>query len=96
MSLAAIAARVLSTALRALAMNSAWASVLGSSFRRAAGEGSAASPLDPEHELAHYYKFAEIWHGRRLIPTPEPPGYAYAGDPIPFDPTGVWPTGAHA
>lgn len=56
------------------------------------GEGTSTSPLDQEGEMAHYYKFAEIWHGRRLVPTPEPPGYAYAGDPIPFDPTGVWPT----
>lgn len=55
------------------------------------GEGTSTSPLDQEDELAHYYKFAEIWNGRRLIATPEPPGYAYAGDPIPFDPTGVWP-----
>lgn len=55
------------------------------------GEGTSTSPLDQEDELAHYYKFAEIWNGRRLIATAEPPGYAYAGDPIPFDPTGVWP-----
>lgn len=55
------------------------------------GEGTSTSPLDEEGELAHYYRFAEIWHGRRLVPTPEPPGFAYSGDPIPFDPSGVWP-----
>jgi hypothetical protein len=55
------------------------------------GEGTATSPLDGEGELAHYYKFAEIWYGRRLIAVPEAPGYAYAGDRIPFDPAGVWP-----
>ncbi len=55
------------------------------------GEGTSTSPLDQEDDLAHYYKFAEIWHGRRLVATPEPPGWAYAGDPIPFDPAGVWP-----
>lgn len=63
------------------------------------GEGTATSPLDPEHEVAHYYKFAEIWHGRRLIATPDPdprkPQFAYAGPPIPFDPSGVWPVVAN-
>jgi hypothetical protein len=56
------------------------------------GEGTHKSPLDQEDELAHYYKFAEIWNGRRLIKVQGHPGYAYAGDPIPFDPTGVWPS----
>ena len=66
------------------------------------GEGTATSPLDPEHDLAHYYKFAEIWHGKKLIPVPHPapgqPDFAYAGPPIHFDPAGVWPvvTDPHA
>lgn len=56
------------------------------------GEGTATSPLDEEKELAHYYRFAEIWYGKRLVPVPNPPpDFAYAGDPIPFDPNGVWP-----
>jgi rubrerythrin len=56
------------------------------------GEGTSTSPLDPQHELAHYYRFAEISHGARLVPdSTDPNGYAYAGDPIPFDPDGVWP-----
>jgi len=55
------------------------------------GEGTAQSPLDPEGDLAHYYRFAEIFFGKRLIPKPGAPnGFAYAGAPIPFDPTGVW------
>jgi hypothetical protein len=55
------------------------------------GEGTQRSPLDPDHELAHYYRYAEILHGRSLVAnkTP-PPDFAYAGDPIPFDPAGVF------
>ena len=41
------------------------------------GEGTKISPLDPEHEAAHYYRFAEIYYGKKLIPDPEPgPGRA--------------------
>ena len=56
------------------------------------GEGTKRSPLDPEHELAHYYRFAEISHGRELQPDPQAPGgFSYSGPAIPFDPGGVWP-----
>ena len=62
------------------------------------GEGTTTSPLDPEHELAHYYRFAEIWHGHKLVPVPNPPPgapddqkYRYDGPPIPFDPGKVLP-----
>jgi hypothetical protein len=59
------------------------------------GEGTKTSPLDPEHQLAHYYKYAEIFHGRKLVPVPDPkpgePDFAYAGPRIPFDPNGVFP-----
>lgn len=56
------------------------------------GEGTSQSPLDPEGELAHYYRFAEIYYGKTLIPdSTEPLGYSYSGAPIPFDPTGVFP-----
>jgi len=59
------------------------------------GEGTRTSPLDSEHELAHYYRYAEIYHGKKLIPNPDPkpgaPPFVYGGHPIPFDPSGVWP-----
>jgi hypothetical protein len=48
------------------------------------GEGTSTSPLDAGNELAHYYRFAEIHHGRKLMPTAAAPGFAYAGDPIVF------------
>jgi hypothetical protein len=54
------------------------------------GEGATPiDPNDPEGELAHYYKFAEIVHGRRLVQ--ESNGYSYTGDKIAFDESGVWP-----
>jgi hypothetical protein len=60
------------------------------------GEGTQVSPLDPEHELAHYYKFAEIYHGRALVPNPDLAAskmtpWVFAGHPIVFDPAGVHP-----
>lgn len=56
------------------------------------GEGTATSPGDGDGELAHYYRFAEIKHGRRLVPDPTAPdGFSYTGDPVVFDPSGVHP-----
>jgi hypothetical protein len=60
------------------------------------GEGTTTSPLDPEHELAHFYKYAEIYHGRKLIANPEPrfakdKAWVYKGHRIEFDPSGVQP-----
>ncbi|MGD0303023.1 MAG: ferritin-like protein [Bryobacteraceae bacterium] len=55
------------------------------------GEGTKTSPFDPEHELAHYYRFAEIYHGKKVIRNPASPGFAYGGHNISFDPAGVWP-----
>jgi hypothetical protein len=48
------------------------------------GEGTSESPL-AEHfggDFAHYYKFAEIFHGSTLIQ--QNGRWQYAGDPIPF------------
>lgn len=48
------------------------------------GEGTSESPL-AEHfggDFAHYYKFAEIFHGSTLIQ--QDGTWQYAGDPIPF------------
>lgn len=44
---------------------------------------------DPE-ELGHYYRFAEIVHGRQLIRNSKGK-WAYEGPEIPFDPEGVYP-----
>ncbi len=56
------------------------------------GEGTHRSPLDPQHEPAHYYRYAEILYGKTLVRnTTPPPDFAYAGDAISFDQDGVYP-----
>lgn len=55
------------------------------------GEGTKTTPLDAINEPAHYYRFAEIFHQRKLIAQAGDPAFAYAGDPVPFDPAGVLP-----
>ena len=55
------------------------------------GEGTSKDPFDDQGVPAHYYRFAEIVHGRKLIHTgdPEKP-YAYAGDPVTLTEVDVW------
>ena len=56
------------------------------------GEGTATSPFDSPGELAHFYKFEEIYRGKHLVRDPNAPnGYSFTGLPIPFDPNGVFP-----
>ena len=59
------------------------------------GEGTTTSPLDPQDEPAHYYRFAEIYYGKTLIRNLNPrrgePAFVYGGAPIPLDPKGVTP-----
>lgn len=50
------------------------------------GEGTSLSPDAPQFEngeLAHYYRFGEIYHGKKLIQTPDG-GWQFAGDDVPF------------
>jgi hypothetical protein len=55
------------------------------------GEGTKISPLDPQHELAHYYRFAEIFNQRKLVPdNTAPNGFSYSGDPVTLDQAGIW------
>jgi hypothetical protein len=54
------------------------------------GEGTSKSPLS-DAGPAHYYRFAEIHNGRRLVKDPSDPlGFSYSGAPIGLDPAGVW------
>ncbi len=64
------------------------------------GEGTKESPLEAvdSQEYAHYYRFAEIHHGKRLIKnpaatdsTPADQQYIYGGTKVPFDASGVYP-----
>ena len=60
------------------------------------GEGTdegteGGSPLDPDGELAHYYRFSELYYGRRLVKDKEAPGgYSYSGPVFPFEVDGLW------
>lgn len=58
------------------------------------GQGEGVDPNDPMeddgHTPAHYYRFAEIVKGRQLIEVQvDPPAYAYVGNGVTFDPSGV-------
>jgi len=63
------------------------------------GEGTASSPADAFHDdhPAHYYAFAEIYHGRQLRVTSH--GWQFTGPAVPFPdarpmarvPAGGWP-----
>jgi len=62
------------------------------------GEGTTTSPTDDRGELAHYYRFAEIHEGKRLISNPDAPPdappnerYVYGGEPVTLDVAGVRP-----
>ena len=61
-------------------------------------QGEGASPLDPSQGsstieppfLAHFYNFEEIVCQKHLVLN-ENGRFCYNGDPVPFDPAGVWP-----
>ena len=60
------------------------------------GEGTAESPVDPNtgvaDDYAHYYKFAAIYHGRRLKKDlTDTGGFSYSGQIIGYDPEQVYP-----
>lgn len=56
------------------------------------GEGTPQSPLDPDADFAHYYRFEELWRGRRIKAdhTVEE-GYSFSGPVVPFDASRVLP-----
>lgn len=55
------------------------------------GEGTRTNPLDPGGGRAHYYRFAELLHGRRLVRDKKARnGYSYSGECIRLDAGGIW------
>ncbi|GAB2599804.1 ferritin-like protein [Streptomyces capparidis] len=54
----------------------------------AQGEGTTTSPDNPfpgeEGELAHYYVFREIYHGRKLVRDEASGTWTFTGDPVPM------------
>ena len=64
---------------------------------REQGEGS--TPVDPtysdSHDLAHFFVFEQIVCGRRLVYDQPSNRYSFIGEPVEFDPKGVWPMRDH-
>lgn len=63
------------------------------------GEGTSTTPEEVfGTDYAHYYRFQEIQKGRRLVPNPNgrtpDDRYSFSGEPVPFDPAGVYPVPA--
>ena len=58
-------------------------------------QGEGAKFFDPKDhstdQYAHFFRFEEIVCQHRLQKLPKGHGYAYIGDPIPYNPEGVWP-----
>ncbi|HEV3459752.1 MAG TPA: ferritin-like protein [Thermoanaerobaculia bacterium] len=54
------------------------------------GEGTPTSPLDPEDEPAHYYRFQQIVKGKRLVRDPVTGGFVFGGAPVRIDERNVW------
>jgi rubrerythrin len=55
------------------------------------GEGTTTLPLNDEGVPAHYYRFEEIFRGRRLVRVPNAEnGFSYTGAEIQFDSTKVF------
>ncbi len=55
------------------------------------GEGSKTSPLDFQQELAHFYRFAEVFRNQTLTKDPNPTGFAWSKVPLDVDWKEVYP-----
>jgi hypothetical protein len=56
------------------------------------GEGVKNDPLDFEEDLAHYYRFGEIYHEKVLTLAPEEPlRYTWGPERLPVDWSGAYP-----
>ena len=77
---------------RLVAMSSAEEAVQALTVLVEEGEGTPQSPLDPDGDFAHYYRFEELWRGKRIVAdTSRPEGYSFSGPPVPFDASRVLP-----
>jgi hypothetical protein len=55
------------------------------------GEGAQDDPLDFQHEIAHYYRFGEIWHDKVLTKADNPLHYAWGPARLGIDWRGAYP-----
>ena len=53
------------------------------------GEGTSGSPEEKAGDLAHYYRFAEIYHGKKLVQNPTTGAWSFTGADMPMPDT--WP-----
>src|SRR6516162_10061434 len=55
------------------------------------GEGTKKGPLDFQDEIAHYYRFGEVYKNKVLTKDSNPLGYAWGPAPLGVDWTGAYP-----
>jgi hypothetical protein len=55
------------------------------------GEGAKDEPLDFQQELAHYYRFGEVYYDKVLTKIPRPPGYQWGPERLGVDWNAVFP-----
>ena len=55
------------------------------------GEGAKDDPLDFQHDIAHYYRFGEIWHDKVLTKDGNPRHYAWGPQRLGVDWSAVYP-----
>ncbi|HYI39542.1 MAG TPA: ferritin-like protein [Allosphingosinicella sp.] len=55
------------------------------------GEGAKDDPLDFQNELAHYYRFGEIFYDKVLTKIAQDPGYQWGPDPLGVDWSAAYP-----
>jgi hypothetical protein len=53
-------------------------------------QGTEYDPLDFQGELAHFFRFGEIFNEKVLTKIPEPPGYAWGPTPVDVDWAGAY------
>lgn len=56
------------------------------------GEGAKNDPLDFQDDVAHYYRFGELFHDRVLTKSANPLGYSWGPTRLGIDWTGVYPS----
>lgn len=55
------------------------------------GEGAKDDPLDFQNELAHFYRFGEIFYDKVLTKIPQDPGYQWGPEPLGVDWSAAYP-----
>jgi hypothetical protein len=55
------------------------------------GEGAKDDPLDFQHDIAHFYRFGEIFHEKVLTKAKNPLGYSWGPAKFPVDWSGAYP-----